>query len=59
MNPPEFNLAPSEPQAEWYDREVCTAEAWPLPQIRAWNPVQRSLLERISVWLGKQPGVLE
>lgn len=36
----DYSITPPEPKMpEWYDREVCTADPWPLPEVKA-QPVE-------------------
>lgn len=52
MTHPEFTLTPATPEPDWYDREVCTADAWPMPEMRA--PQRRSAFWE-GFWFGLNP----
>jgi hypothetical protein len=43
----DFTLTPPEPQPAFYDAEICTTDAWPLPAVKEWPEQMPSLWARI------------
>lgn len=54
MKADDFTLQHSDtPQPVLYDEEICTADAWPLPDVRGdwpFDKPRKTLTERIAEW---------
>jgi hypothetical protein len=48
----DFTLQPSAPQPQWYDSEIVTADPWPLPAVKEWEPKQHEgVWDLFVAWL--------